>query len=508
MTADSNANKAIEPGEVIKGKYRVERLLAEGGMGAVYKARHEVLDQDVAIKFMHPEIAANHVASQRFLREARAAAAIQSDYVARVTDVDMLDDGTPFMVMEFLRGRDLDAMMSRSGRLTIAQGADLIMQALAGVQSAHEIGVVHRDLKPSNLFVTTVGSSERVKVLDFGISKVLDDVGSEGLKAGATTGLHATLGTPRYMSPEQIRSSKDVDIRTDLWAMGLILYEALTGAFPFEGDTAGEILAKVIADPIEPIRSIRPDVPLELADVIHRCLERDRDKRFSSTKEMMVALAPFASKRIVASVLDEEDFGRASSPDLGRASNLDLDRASDPNLASGGDAANKPIDVGAATMPFAAGGVAAGATAGGSSNVSTTSDAAAPSSAKSWWPWVVALGVGGSVIGVVVAMAMQPDATSSETSAKVSNPSPTGAESPSLEKTSVTPTVSPTGEPSTTATAVASASAPLLGTAIPKPTVTAAAVVRPPIAAARPPPPPPPPPPQGNDSSDVLGTRE
>lgn len=508
MTADSNAGQPLEPGTVIQGKYRVERLLAEGGMGAVYKARHEVLGQDVAIKFMHAEIAQNEVASQRFLREARAAAAIQSDYVARVTDVDVLEDGTPFMVMEFLKGRDLDELLTRSGTLGVTRATDLIMQALAGVRAAHELGVVHRDLKPSNLFLTTVGSTDRVKVLDFGISKVLEDAGSEGLKAGATTGMHATLGTPRYMSPEQIRSSKDVDARTDVWAMGLILYEALTGAFPFEGETAGEILAKVVADPIAPITQLRPNVPLELADVIHRCLERDRDKRFSTTKEMMVALAPFASKRIVASVLDDEDYSRASNPDLGHAS--------DPGLAAGAMAATRPVDAGAATMPFAAGAVpVAGATAGVSTQSSSVSDATPPPSSGSRWPLIAALGVGGIVIGVGVAIAVQPGSETGDSAAAAQDlptaePEASQADdTPKSDDTGVTPSVSPSGEPTTTASAEASApvaatSAPVVATAPPagagpKPVWTAPPR---PTATAKPPPPP------AGDSSDVLGSRE
>ncbi|MBW2458777.1 MAG: serine/threonine protein kinase, partial [Deltaproteobacteria bacterium] len=188
---------AMQPGNIINGKYRVEHLIATGGMGAVLKAHHEVLDQTVAIKLMRPEIAQLQEAGQRFLREARAAAKIDSDFVARVSDVDLLEDGTPFMVMEFLMGTDLSDLIDSGAEISVEQGVDYMMQALSGLDAAHALGLVHRDLKPSNLFlVSRADGSRRVKLLDFGISKVLDEAGSEALKAGAETATQAILGTP------------------------------------------------------------------------------------------------------------------------------------------------------------------------------------------------------------------------------------------------------------------------------------------------------------------------
>ncbi|NUO54918.1 MAG: protein kinase [Polyangiaceae bacterium] len=295
-------------GTLIAKKYRVERLLAAGGMGAVLKAHHEALDQAVAIKVMRPELADKSEAAQRFLREARAAAKISSDFVARVTDTGTLEDDTPFMVMEFLEGRDLDQLIEAEGRLPIMRAVDYSVQALAGLAAAHAMGIVHRDLKPSNLFLAQrPDGTSRVKLLDFGISKVVDAAGDRALKAGATTSAGAMLGTPRYMSPEQVSSAKSVDLRTDIWSMGLILYEMLTASYPFQGENSGEILAAILTNPVPPVAGLRPDVPDGVAAVVHRALAKSRHERFETAHAMMQALAPFASKRVQALLPDIED---------------------------------------------------------------------------------------------------------------------------------------------------------------------------------------------------------
>ncbi len=295
-------------GTLIAKKYRVERLLAAGGMGAVLKAHHEALDQAVAIKVMRPELADKSEAAQRFLREARAAAKISSDFVARVTDTGTLEDDTPFMVMEFLEGRDLDQLIEAEGRLPVARAVDYAVQALAGLAAAHAMGIVHRDLKPSNLFLAhRPDGTSRVKLLDFGISKVVDAAGDRALKAGATTSAGAMLGTPRYMSPEQISSAKSVDLRTDIWSMGLIMYEMLTASYPFQGENSGEILAAILSTPVPPVADLRPDVPDGVAAVVHRALAKPRHERFDSAHAMMQALAPFASKRVQALIPENDD---------------------------------------------------------------------------------------------------------------------------------------------------------------------------------------------------------
>ncbi len=248
MSVDEDLAAAlpVKVGDVIAGKYRVDALLAAGGMGAVFKAHHEILDKGVAIKLMRPELATHKQIAQRFLREARAAAKITSDYVARVADVDLLDAKTPYMVMDLLVGDDLCTIMETTPRLPIAQAVDYAIEALFGLEAAHARGVVHRDLKPSNLFVEKLdGGGRRVKVLDFGISKVLGSDGDEGMKAGATTGAGQLLGTPRYMSPEQVASAKNVDNRTDLWSLGMILYEMLRRVVSVRRvRSAGAILAE------------------------------------------------------------------------------------------------------------------------------------------------------------------------------------------------------------------------------------------------------------------------
>lgn len=296
----------LEIGATVAGKYRIEALIASGGMGAVLRAHHEVLDQTVAIKVMRPELASAREAAQRFLREARAAAKIASDYVCRVTDVDLLEDLTPYMVMEHLHGQDLEGIVEGPDEVSVTDAVDYTMQALAGLEAAHAIGVVHRDLKPSNLFlVSRADGTKRIKVLDFGISKVMDGE-SGGLKAGATTSTEAILGTPRYMSPEQISSAKDVDARTDVWAMGLILYELLGKHYPFEGESAGAVLASVLTTDPPPLRKLRRDVPPELHTAVHRCLAKDREHRHASARELLDELGPFASRRVQALLLRNE----------------------------------------------------------------------------------------------------------------------------------------------------------------------------------------------------------
>ena len=308
MTLEDDAvaeSLPIKVGDVVNGKYRIEGLLALGGMGAVFRARHELLDQRVALKIMRPELARQREPAQRFLREARAAATIQSDHVAKVSDVGCIGESVPFMVMEFLVGEDLEAAVSGDRWMPIDRAVDILLQALAGVAAAHARGIVHRDIKPSNLFLERRdGAHDRVKVLDFGISKVSDDE-SDALRAGATTRVGAMMGTPRYMSPEQIADSKRVDAGTDLWALGLVAYELLAGRYPFEAETSGELLSKILGSPIPSIRSARPEVPDELERAVFRALEKSRPLRYERAEDFMRALAPFGSSRVRLSLVSE-----------------------------------------------------------------------------------------------------------------------------------------------------------------------------------------------------------
>jgi eukaryotic-like serine/threonine-protein kinase len=299
----SGVNQALvgvpEVGALIAGKYRLGEKLAKGGMGVVCAGAHEALDQQVAIKFLLPESSTKPEIVERFLREARAAAKIQSDHVVRVYDVGS-HEGTPYMVMEYLEGSDFSRLLDDGGALPIDETVEYVCQALEAVAEAHRIGIVHRDLKPANLFLALRSDgSTRVKVLDFGISKV--DQGRD-LNA-ALTSTHVMLGSPGYMSPEQVRSTKGVDARTDIWSIGVILYEALTGTVAYTGETLGDIFAKIREESLPPLRSVRAEVPTEIEAIVSKCLERKRENRFADGRELLQALSPFRKGRAAGDLL-------------------------------------------------------------------------------------------------------------------------------------------------------------------------------------------------------------
>lgn len=289
MSTDPNQQHP-KPGEVLAGKYVVERVVGAGGMGVVVAARHEELDRRVALKFLLPAAARAGDAKARFLREARAAVGLKSEHVARVLDVGTLESGAPYIVMEYLEGSDLRDLVERRGPLPTEEAVDYVLQAAEAVAEAHALGIVHRDLKPANLFVTARNDgTAMVKVLDFGISKVLQTTASadHGL-----TGTDVVMGSPSYMSPEQIRSAKHVDTRTDIWALGVVLYELLTATPPFDGDNVATLSAQICMDAAAPIEA--PGVPEGLSAVVMRCLEKAPEARYQNLAELAVALAPFA----------------------------------------------------------------------------------------------------------------------------------------------------------------------------------------------------------------------
>jgi serine/threonine-protein kinase len=282
-------------GEVLDGKYQVERILGEGGMGAVAKATHLLRRAPVALKFMSPAVMSLPGAVERFINEGVAASQIDSDHVVKVYDVGRLPTGAPFLVMEFLTGSDLADILLRDGRpgLEIARAVHFTLQTLRGLQTAHAAGIIHRDIKPANCFVIEKeGEPDFIKLVDFGISKVQ--------QGGAhMTRTNSALGTPLYMSPEQARSPRDVDLRSDLYAVGVVLYELLTGQTPFHSDSGEftEILYKIFTADPPPVQSLRPDIPDGLARAIHRALLREPAQRYASTAEMGEALAPWADGR-------------------------------------------------------------------------------------------------------------------------------------------------------------------------------------------------------------------
>ncbi len=292
---DPRLAAGIRPGEILAGKYQVERVLGVGGVGVVVAARHLQLDERVALKFLLPAMAANAEAVARFAREARSAVRIKNEHVARVLDVGTLESGAPYIVMELLEGADLAQWLALRGRLPIEQAVDFVLQACVALADAHGLGIVHRDLKPANLFCTRRSDGQLVvKVLDFGISKVIE-CGAQNPAEGVTR-TTSVMGSPHYMSPEQAQSAKDVDTRTDIWALGIILHELLVGLVPFAGEAFGEIAVKVAVQPAPLLCTLRSDAPPALEDVIQRCLAKDRRDRFSNVADLAAALAPFAPR--------------------------------------------------------------------------------------------------------------------------------------------------------------------------------------------------------------------
>jgi eukaryotic-like serine/threonine-protein kinase len=279
------------PGEVLAGKYRIERVLGQGGMGVVMAATHLTLGKLVALKLMRSDLAVDASATQRFVREARAASLLRSEHIARVLDLDTLPDGSPYIAMEYLEGEDLGALLVRCGPVSASDAATYIVQVCEAVAEAHAAGIVHRDLKPSNLFLTTRGASPCVKVLDFGISKIIahgpltDEV--------ASTDSKALVGSPHYMAPEQLISAKAVDPRTDVWALGCILFELVSGTSPFAGNALAQVLASILRDEPPALDGLRPDLPLGFAQIVARCLDKDPARRYQRVDELATALAPY-----------------------------------------------------------------------------------------------------------------------------------------------------------------------------------------------------------------------
>ncbi len=295
----------VSAGDVVAGKYIVEKVLGEGGMGLVVAASHRDLGHRVAIKFLQPEALENPEIVLRFAREARTLAKLRSEHVARVIDLGDVEGAQPFIVMEFLEGRDLGQLLEESGPLPIVDAVDYVLQAAHAIAEAHALGVVHRDLKPANLFLADLPDGRRtIKVLDFGIARhrVVGDT--------KLTQPGATMGSPSYMAPEQMRSAGDSDERTDVWGFGAVLFELLLGHVPFAGASVTEVVAKVLADPTPSLRPERPEIPASLENAVLQCLSKRPAERFGSIAELARSLAPHGSDSSKALIVGIEALTR------------------------------------------------------------------------------------------------------------------------------------------------------------------------------------------------------
>jgi serine/threonine-protein kinase len=302
---------------VVAGKYCVERIIGEGGMGVVVLATHEGLDQRVAIKFLLPDAMRSGDVVERFLREAKVAARVSSDHVARVTDVGKAEPGgVPFIVMEYLEGKDLGAMIDEVGKLPLDEACEIGLQACEGLAQVHAGGIIHRDLKPSNLFITRrADESPCVKLLDFGISKFSAGSGDESVDP-ALTATATIMGSPSYMSPEQLKSTKEVDARTDVWALGAVMYEAITGRPAFRGETVPQVCFLIGSEEPAPPSSLRPDIPADVERAILACLDKKAETR-ATLVELARALVAHAPARAAASL--ERIEATLGSPPVKRA---------------------------------------------------------------------------------------------------------------------------------------------------------------------------------------------
>jgi serine/threonine-protein kinase len=276
--------REFAPGSRVANKYVVEREIGEGGLGVVVKARHEQLDQAVAIKYLKPYALALPGTVERFVREARLAARIKNDHAVKVQDVDTLPNGIPYMVMEFLEGKDLGQVVAE-GPLPMQEAIEYVLQASEALAEAHAMGIVHRDLKPDNLFLAErPGGARIVKIFDFGISKAVAKRAG-GPRERALTQVNDRFGTPGYMSPEQLNSA-DVDARADIWALGVVLFELVTGKLPFEGDDLVLLFTAILTKAPISVLTLMPTAPKELDTILVRCLEKDRDQRYRNVAEL------------------------------------------------------------------------------------------------------------------------------------------------------------------------------------------------------------------------------
>ena len=444
--------RSVAVGDVIAGKYRVERVLGQGGMGMVVAATHIDLDQLVAIKFLLPAAAENTSAVERFAREARASAKLRSDNVVHVTDVGTFDSGEPFIVMEYLEGQDLGQLLRAGGALAIDDAVDYILQVCAALAEAHGAGIIHRALKPANLFLAErQDTAPVVKVVDFGISKV-----TAAIPTGKITNTRDLMGSPLYMSPEQLSLSHAIDGRSDIWSLGIILYELVAGNPPFEDEGLPQLCTAVLVRPAPPIE--RADLAPGLAAVISKCLEKEAAGRYANVGELATALAEFAPERSAPTLARIHRLVEVTEPTTGAA-----------GAASARSAKTPPVGREVVTGPH------------GQTASPWAATEMKPASASGKRAWVVGAVVIAAVIGLVV-VAARPNTIAAWTareSAVVPAPVIPTDKPPETTAPSSSPSVVATPVVLPRATAAASFRAPALGPVAPRASASGAPLLSP-----------------------------
>jgi serine/threonine protein kinase len=291
VSGPESGDPSLPPGTAISEQYFVGEVIGRGGMATVYRGYQRGLDRRVAIKVMHPQLAAHPSLSERFLQEARTQATLTSPHVATVHDLGLYAGSRAFIVSEFVQGHDLRTLLSLHGALPARLAVDLMLQTAVGLSEAHAMGIVHRDIKPENLMLCRSGGSTMVKIIDFGIAKILAP--SSASRPHAADGL---LGSPAYMAPEQFETPGSEDARADVWAIGAVLFELLTGRAAFDGDTVPEVCTKVVSGRRPRLSELRAGLPAELEAIVNRCLSLEPDERFACASELAAALRAYARR--------------------------------------------------------------------------------------------------------------------------------------------------------------------------------------------------------------------